>query len=135
MVTHLLLPPITPQVVEGLAHLSDDVIVVEPVPGPDESLGPRICAAIRLLDPPAPLVIVAFGSGALHLPAVALAQRSAHKRVVGYLLIEPELPKVADVWPDAPVFVVSSDDWTSTQARLRGWELLESMADWQSPVA
>ena len=135
MVTHILLPPLEPQVVEGLAHLSDDVIVVEPVPGPDESLGARICASIRVLDPPAPLVIVAIGSGALHLPAVALAQRRAHKRVVGYLLIEPALPKVGDVWPDAPVFVVSSDDWTSTQARLRGWELLESVADWESPVA
>ena len=135
MVTHLLLPPCDPRVVEGLAHLPDDVIAVEPVPGPDGSLGARICAAIRLLDPPAPLVIVAFGPGALHLPAVALAQRSAHKRVVGYLLIEPELPKVADVWPDAPVCVVSSDEWTSTQVRLRGWEQLESLSDWQPPVA
>lgn len=135
MVTHLLLPPHLPTVVQGLVDIADDILIVEPAPGPDESMGARICASIRLLDPPGPLVVVAFGSGALHLPAVALAQRSTHRRVVAYLLIEPELPKVGDVWPDAPVSVVSSDDWTSTQARLRGWELLHSLEGWQPPVA
>ena len=96
------------------------------MPGPDSALSARTCAAITLLDPRPPLVIVAEGALALMLPAIALSQRSVHRRVSEYVLIEPELPPVTDGWPDAPVTLVT-DDAASTAARqgsLRGWRLL-----------
>ena len=96
---------------------------ITPVPGPEAALSARICAAINLLDPAPPLVIVAEGSLALMLPAVALSQRSARRRVAEYVLVDPELPPVTDGWPDAPVTVISSGDSSdaSIQGRLRGW--------------
>ena len=99
---------------------------VVPVDGPPEALATRMCAAIAALAPAPPLLIVADGARALLLPAVALAQRSAHRRVSGYLLIDPELPAVTDGWPDAPVTIAASDPegWLGVQARLRGWDLI-----------
>lgn len=101
---------------------------VVPTDGPYASLGARLCAAISRLDPPPPLVVVAHGSLAALLPSVALAQRSAHRRVAGYVLVDPVLPVVSDGWPDAPVTVVTDDDTSpaSMQGRLRGWEVLTS---------
>jgi hypothetical protein len=98
---------------------------VEPAPGPPEALTARTCAAINALSPAPPLVLVAHGERVPLLPAVALSQRSSHRTVLGYLLIDPVLPAVTDSWPDAPVTVVSDDDWIVTQARLRGWDLIE----------
>ena len=107
---------------------------VEPAPGPPEALATRLCAAIGMLDPEPPLLIVADRDLALMLPAVALAQRSAHRRVVGYLLVEPELPAVTDTWPDAPVTIAAADPegWLAVQARLRGWDLITpaDVPDW-----
>jgi hypothetical protein len=99
---------------------------VDPAPGPDDALPTRMCAAINVLAPHPPLLVVAHGDLALLLPAVALAQRSAHRRVRGYLLVEPELPPVTDGWPDAPVTIAASDaeGWLGVQARLRGWDLI-----------
>lgn len=77
------------------------------------------------MDPRPPLRIVAHGDLALLLPAVALSQRSMHRAVEGYVLIDPVLPAVTDSWPDARVTVVTDDEWILTQARLRGWELAE----------
>lgn len=96
---------------------------ITPVPGPESALSARMCAAINLLDPRPPLVIVAEGALALLLPAIALSQRAAHRRVSEYVLIDPELPHVTDGWPDAPVTVLSSDESSdaSIQGRLRGW--------------
>lgn len=99
---------------------------ITPVPGPDAALSARVCAAITLLDPAPPLIIVAEGPLALMLPAVALSQRSVHRRVSEYVLVDPALPLVTDSWPDAPVTVVT-DDAESPAARqgsLRGWRLL-----------
>jgi hypothetical protein len=90
-----------------------------------------MCAAINLLDPQPPLVIVAEGAQALMLPAIALSQRAAHRRVSEYVLIDPDLPPVTDSWPDAPVTVVSSDESSdaSIQGRLRGWTVLAQPTD------
>lgn len=96
---------------------------VEPVPGPDSALAARLCAAITRLDPPPPLRIVAHGDLARLLPAIALSQRSTHRAVEHYLLVDPALPPVTDSWPDAPVTVVSDDEWVLMQARLRGWDV------------
>jgi hypothetical protein len=99
---------------------------ITPVDGPESALSARMCAAINLLEPTPPLVIVAHGSEALLLPAIALSQRTAHRRVSAYVLIDPDLPTVSDGWPDAPVTVVTddTDGQASLQGRLRGWQLL-----------
>lgn len=97
-----------------------------PVPGPDTALSARMCAAITLLDPVPPLVIVAEGDLALMLPAIALSQRSVRRRVSEYVLIDPVLPPVTDGWPDAPVTVVTDDvgSVAARQGSLRGWHVL-----------
>lgn len=101
-------------------------VVVEAADGPDATLAARTCAAINVIDPPAPLVIASVGERALLLPAVALSQRSNHRSVSQYLLIEPELPPVTDGWPDAPVTIVTddADSEAARQGRLRGWRVL-----------
>lgn len=126
----VVLPPVPDAVVRALAASDQPVHVIEPVPGPEGSLAARICAAITGADPEPPLTIVAAGVGAVNLPAVARAQHSAHRRVVGYLLVDPVLPAVTDTWPDAHVTVVSDDEWTATQTRLRGWDLAPSITGW-----
>jgi hypothetical protein len=94
---------------------------VQPTPGPAASIVPRVCAAITRAAPAPPLVIVAAGSSALLLPGVALSQRSLHRRVAEYLLIEPSLPPVTDSWPDAPVTVATDSPDRSALVHLRGW--------------
>lgn len=108
---------------------------IHPVPGPESALSARLCAAINLAQPAPPLAVVAHGDLALLLPAIALAQRSARRRVAEYLLVEPLLPPITDTWPDAPV-TVACDDMTSaaaTQARLRGWTVIpvDDLPQWQ----
>jgi hypothetical protein len=96
----------------------------------------RTCAAISALDPAPPLVIAAAGRAALQLPAVALAQRSAHRRVLEYVLLDPVIPTVSDAWPDARVTVVCDvDSEASLQSRLRGWDVLrvEDIENWRAP--
>ena len=87
----------------------------------------RVCAAIQQARPAAPLVIVAPPVSAAHLPAIALAQRTARRRVTAYVLLEPGLLEVAASpsgadWPDAPVICISLlaplPDWV----RLRDWQ-------------
>jgi hypothetical protein len=99
---------------------------IDPAPGPDAALSARMCAAINLMSPAPPLVVVAHGSLAMLLPAIALSQRTAHRRVGAYVLIDPDLPPVTDSWPDAPVTVVTDDTSgaASLQGRLRGWQVL-----------
>lgn len=108
---------------------------ITPVDGPESALPARLCAAITLIDPPPPLAIVAHGQLAQLLPAIALAQRSAHRRTAEYLLVEPLLPPVTDTWPDAPVTVACADMTcaAATQARLRGWTViaLDELPRWQ----
>lgn len=132
MTALVVLPP-APALLDTLESVAlGKVHRIEPVPGPDESLAARVCLGINAADPPSPLVVVAAESAARLLPAVARAQHSAHRRVNAYLLVDPDLPAVSDTWPDAPVAVLSGDDWIATQVRLRGWELLEEehLGDW-----
>lgn len=121
---------------EAAARLEDPPLsglhplLVRPVDGPESAFTARLCAAITRLDPSPPLVIVTAGPLARALPAVALAQRSAHRRVAEYVLLDPELPPVTDGWPDAPVTVVVDDESAdaSVQGRLRGWTVLTTAA-------
>lgn len=81
----------------------------------------QVCADIHQRNPRAPIVIVAEGDLAELLPSVALAQRSAHRAVAGYVLISPTLGPPGLDWPDAPVLILSSDDADERMAKLRGW--------------
>jgi len=86
---------------------------------------PLICAAITALDPVAPLMIVTAVPDASILPGIALAQRAAHRRVEGYVLIEPTRVTTNDVWPETPVFVTTSAATPdSVGAALRGWTVV-----------
>jgi hypothetical protein len=96
----------------------------------------RACADINALAPDESLVVAALGSASLVLPAVSRSQRAQHRRIIEYLLLDPELPPVTDAWPDARVSVICDvGAEASLQARLRGWDLLrpEEIADWQPP--
>ena len=109
-------------------------VVIKPIPG-DGDAATRTCAAINLVSPLPPLVIVATGSAALTLPAVARSQSAQHRRTQEYVLLDPDLPAVSDTWPDARVTVVcDADSEASIQARLRGWDLLEleEVHHWES---
>lgn len=81
-----------------------------------------------------PIVVVAFGADARLLPAMALAQRSAHRRVTGYVIIDGVAPAPTNDWPDAPVWWVLTPHGPTElaekalTARLRGFEVIEGHA-------
>ena len=93
----------------------------EPAPG-DAPLAARVCAEITRLTPTPPLLIVTVGEYCALLPAIALAQRAARRRVVGYVLIDPDYPAVSESWPDARVHVLGTSESNLRTASLRGWE-------------
>ncbi len=70
-----------------------------------------------------PALLVAHGEAGKLLTALGFSQRASRRRVVGYVIVDGELPKagVTD-WPDAPVTYIGSRQ--SRLAGLRGWELL-----------
>jgi hypothetical protein len=109
------------------------VVLISPDPEAPGTDSARTCAEITRLDPTGPITVIAFGEAALLLPPVALAQRSAHRRVVEYVLVDPAVPPVSDSWPDAPVTVFCEvTDPTSIQGRLRGWLVrsIDDLGDW-----
>lgn len=84
---------------------------------------------------PAPIVLVAHGDCARLLPALSLAQRSAHRLVTGYVILDPPAtPAPSLEWPDAPVWWVATA--TAPQpvidgalsARLRGFHVMTEVA-------
>jgi len=115
-----------------LRRFLDDVVGAQLViaEAGDGQLAARACAAITSLQPLPPITVVTFDEAALLLPAIAVAQRAAHRRVVGYVLVDPVLPPVTESWPDAPVTVVTddTDGQASLQSRLRGWVVLDHAA-------
>ena len=98
----------------------------EPVPGDTTFIGDdgQILSEGALAEEGIEGVARFSGLAAL-LPSIALSQRSSHRTVEAYVLVDPDLPPVTDSWPDAPVVMVSDDEWLLTQARLRGWDLVE----------
>ena len=85
-------------------------------------LSVRTCAAILAARPGTPMLVVAHGDGAELLPAVSLAQRTAHRAIEGYALLEPDADPSAPDWPDAPVVVIAPEGHPCLRrARLRGW--------------
>ena len=91
----------------------------------------RICAEIHRINPVGPLIIVTRGSIAQVLPSIAFAQRTAHRMVAGYVLVDPIFPSPAIDWPDAPVLVLGRTSMIERDARLRGWRFLEATTDEQ----
>lgn len=75
-----------------------------------------------------PIALVLIGTAGSLAPAVGFSQRAARRLVIGYILIDADLPRIDgahDDWPDAPVVYVHSsqaDPLNVNQARLRGWE-------------
>lgn len=85
-----------------------------------------ICAQIHENDPLGPLVVVAPPSSVDFLPAVALAQRTAHRRVAAYYLIDPLTDPTGPEWPDAPVYLTQLTGTTASRLpELRGWQDLK----------
>ncbi len=86
---------------------------------------PVICNEISGLDPVSPLLIVTNAQDASILPGIALAQRAAHRRIAGTVLVEPEKVSTSESWPESPVFVTISDSAPDrVAAALRGWNVL-----------
>ena len=101
----------------GLAVLID----IPPVSAAPMSV--LICAQLHELDPLGPLVVLAPASSVDFLPAVALAQRAAHRRVAAYYLIDPHTDPTGPEWPDAPVYLIQLTGTTiSRLPELRGWQ-------------
>ena len=93
---------------------------------------PLICSEISALDPVSPLLIVTNAADASILPGIALAQRAAHRRIAGSVLIEPVQVSTSESWPESPVFVTTSEAAPDrVAAALRGWNVLaaETIAD------
>lgn len=83
----------------------------------------EICADVLRRAPAPPVIVVAHGAGCAALPALALSQRTAHRRVGAYVLVEPNAPASSDTWPDAPVVVVTGDENRARLCALRGWSV------------
>jgi hypothetical protein len=81
----------------------------------------QVCAEIHQRNPKGPIVFVTEGELANLLPSIAFAQRTAHRAVVGYVLVDPTLGSPALDWPDAPVLVLSHSNEDERLANLRGW--------------
>ena len=82
------------------------------------------------------LILIFVGEVSIHAPAMGFSRRSLRRPAVGYVLIDPVMPKIGgdySDWPDAPVTVVltqaASDlaKEASLQAKLRGWEVITNM--------
>lgn len=121
----------------GIRFVDIDLPSAHPAP-----FATRVCAAIGAARPASPVVIVAPPASAPHLPAIALAQRSAHRRVTGYVILEPGLIQTGSIptgvdWPDAPVACLSMGVTEPAWVSLRGWQglLIDSWAQAAAVIA
>jgi hypothetical protein len=118
----LLLPTTDGNNAARVLEHSDRVTTVTPVPGPAGALATRTCAALLQITVSEPLRIIAIADGAELLPAVARSLHARSIQVFDYVLVEPVIPPVSDIWPDAPVAVFcQSGSETARMAGYRGW--------------
>lgn len=88
-----------------------------------------LAVGLNAADIPGPIVLVSHGRTSRLLPALALAQRSAHRLVRGYVLVDSPVPAPGLHWPDAPVWWCCTGDAPESivkaelTARLRGFEV------------
>ncbi len=124
--TTYLLSPDTGEVAEWMREVGADVLGEG---GADDWVA-RTSAALhaRVLSGgvPGPYVVIARGTAASDVPALAFALRAARRPASRYVLVEPALAvdrQWVD-WPDAPVTVVTCSDDVARGARLRGWQVV-----------
>ena len=119
------------------------VALLPDLPEVPADLPPRLVDARRIAwtaiwvndhEVPGPVVLVAHGDAARLLPALSLSQRSAHRLVTGYVILDaPATPAPSLEWPDAPVWWVASPGADAVvaegalSARLRGFHVLEGV--------
>ena len=84
----------------------------------------RVCGYIQSRSPSEPMLVIAPAPSIHCLPAIALAQRTAHRLIAGYLLIDPADAPVGPDWPDARVDVIAQAEEISRWIELRGWQLM-----------
>lgn len=131
---------------EMLRSYGLDVIAPDIREGEGARYVARASLVIAATAPQMPLVLVAYGSAGPLLPAVAAAQRAAHRRVGAYVFVDAELPMprraparghghehgakeetevpVPPDWPEAPCgYLGTSYEYALQlrQAELRGW--------------
>jgi hypothetical protein len=63
----------------------------------------RTCQKIATSTFAKTLIIIATGNACSQLPAVALARRASGKTILRYELVEPNLPRFTDSWPQSPI--------------------------------
>ncbi|RAY13574.1 hypothetical protein DPM19_18010 [Actinomadura craniellae] len=107
----------------------------------------RAALVIAATAPTPPLVLVGRGGAGPLLPAVAAAQRAAHRQVGAYVFFDAELPRprrghdhvpgveqepqVPADWPEAPCGYLRTADryeQEARQAELRGWPVTRQQA-------
>lgn len=107
----------------------------------------RAALVVAATDPSPPLLLVGHGTAGPLLPALAVAQRAAHRPVGGYLFLDaglpvsrqagthahdtPTVPVPAD-WPDAPCGYLQISEVHRQDARvaeLRGWPVVRPDRD------
>lgn len=79
---------------EMLRSYGLDVIAPDVPDGDGASYVARASLIIAATAPAVPLVLVAHGEAGPLLPALALAQRAAHRKVGGYVFVDAVLPRV-----------------------------------------
>ena len=125
-----------PALVAGLVEAGLTVHDIEVAAQSPAPISVRVCAAVRTAAPEPPLLFVATTRSLHLLPAVALAQRTAHQLTVGYAIVAddgdaPAQDPSGESWPDAPVCLVSAGgDMAGApvlgHAALRGWQVIEA---------
>ncbi|MBE1532006.1 hypothetical protein [Actinomadura algeriensis] len=136
---------------ETLRSYGLDVIAPDVAEGTGSRYVARASLIIAATAPATPLVLAGHGAAGPLLPAIALAQRAAHRAVAGYLFVDAGLPRPAQGhdhddagahehvpsppdWPDAPcAYLRTHADRSAApghaqavrEARLRGWPVTE----------
>ena len=138
---------------EMLRSYGLDVITPDVPAGTGARYVARASLIISATNPVVPLVLIAHGAAGPLLPAIALAQRAAHRPVGGYVFVDADLPRplrahdhdhdalpdesrvpIPPDWPEAPCGYLrthadrtesSGRDQAVREARLRGWPVIE----------
>lgn len=92
----------------------------------------EVAAAVRAGSGGLPLILVCEGTTARVLPALAVSQRAARHSIVGYVLVDVDVPAVDALggeWLGAPVTYVRSPgaaDLGWRAAELHGWHCTQT---------